>query len=52
MNLGDVGDTFYIIIKGTVGVIVKNPMIKDWNIEYKYYKKLKLWKQEFDIRAK
>ena len=37
MNLGDVGETFYIIIKGTVSVLVKNPLIKDWNIERKFY---------------
>lgn len=52
MNLGDQGDTFYILIKGAVSVLVKNPQIKDWNIEYKYYKKLKAWKEQFDVRAK
>lgn len=40
MNIGDEGDSFYILIKGTVSVLVKNPAIKDWNIEQKYYKKL------------
>jgi len=27
---GDRGETFYIIIKGIVGVRIPNPKIKDW----------------------
>ena len=31
------GDTFYIILKGIVRVMVKNPHIKEWNYHYKYF---------------
>jgi CRP-like cAMP-binding protein len=30
---GDVGENFYIIIKGIVGVEIPNPKIKDWRMQ-------------------
>ena len=46
------GETFFIILQGLVSVMVRNPAIKEWNNEYKYYKELVEWKTKFDIKAK
>tara|TARA_B110000285_G_C14945164_1_gene523975 strand:- start:134 stop:283 length:150 start_codon:yes stop_codon:yes gene_type:complete len=39
-------------MKGFVRVMVKNPTIKDWNIEFKYFKRLQEWKAQFDEKVK
>ena len=51
LEINTSGDAFYIILKGIVRVMVKNPQIKDWNFHYKYFKKLKAWKVKFDKRV-
>ena len=35
-----------------VKVMVRNPAIKDWYSEYKYFADLQKWKSKFDIKAK
>jgi len=51
-EINSTGDEFYIIMKGIVRVMVKNPTVRDWGMEYKYYGQLKEWKKKFDIKAK
>ena len=46
------GETFFIILKGIVSVMVRNPAIKEWNSEFKFYQELVEWKQKFDKKAK
>ena len=43
---GDQGSTFYVIIKGTCSVLVRNPQIREWYSDRKYYKRLVKWKEE------
>jgi CRP-like cAMP-binding protein len=43
---GDVGDLFYLIIKGSVSVQIPNPEIKKWDILRKEFLQLKKWKSE------
>lgn len=31
--------------------MVRNPTIKDWNSEYKYFLELKEWKEKFDMKT-
>ena len=53
VKYGDVGDLFYMIIKGSVSVQIPNPEIKKWDIFRKEYLRLKQWKwEEFDPRAR
>lgn len=33
----DVGDKFYIIVKGLVSIKIPNPSLKDWKQQYKEY---------------
>jgi hypothetical protein len=52
MYQGDKGDKFYVILKGSVSVHIRNPIIKEWKIQWLRYKELKRWKAEnFDKRA-
>ena len=44
---GDVGDKFFIIVKGLVSIKIKNPSIKDWNDEWRRYNNLLNWKNEY-----
>lgn len=49
---GDIGNTFYVIIKGTCSVLVRNPQIRDWYFEYQNYRKLLEWKENiFDPKV-
>jgi hypothetical protein len=32
--------------------MVRNPAIKEWNSEFKFYQELVEWKQKFDKKAK
>ena len=50
-EINSTGETFYIILKGIVRVMVKNPSVRDWGMEYKYYTQLKEWKKKFDVKA-
>jgi hypothetical protein len=43
---GDIGNTFYVIIKGTCSVLIRNPKIKEWYVEYQHFKKLLEWKKK------
>lgn len=47
---GDRGETFYIIIKGMVGVRIPNPKIKDWKNSWNQYKELTKWVEELETR--
>jgi signal-transduction protein with cAMP-binding, CBS, and nucleotidyltransferase domain len=51
-DINSCGETFYIIMKGFARVMVKNPTVKDWNIEFKYFKRLQEWKVQFDEKVK
>jgi|APSaa5957512535_1039671.scaffolds.fasta_scaffold227553_1 signal-transduction protein with cAMP-binding, CBS, and nucleotidyltransferase domain len=51
-EINSTGETFYIILKGVVRVMVKNPSVRDWGLEFKYYSQLKEWKKRFDAKAK
>lgn len=45
-------DKFYIILDGKVSVLVKNPLIDEWEWAMSVYKALSLWKEkEFDKRV-
>ena len=35
-----------------VKVMVRNPAIKEWYSEYKYFSDLQNWKSKFDIKAR
>ena len=37
----DEGDYFYIIIKGTVGIYIPNPLLKDWREQRERFQKVK-----------
>ena len=37
IEINTMGENFYIILKGLVSVLVKNPIVKNWNFEYKHY---------------
>ena len=53
VKYGDVGDLFYMIIKGSVSVQIPNPEIKKWDIFRKEYLRLKQWKwEDFDPKAR
>lgn len=50
---GDIGDKFYIILKGVVSVKVPNPAIKNRYSLWKEYQQLKEWKENvFDLRVR
>lgn len=52
-ELGDYGNTFFVIIKGVCTVLIRNPQINEWYSNRKYYKKLLAWKkEEFDHKVK
>ena len=44
IQFGDIGDNFYIILKGVVAVEVPNPLIKDRDMKAKDFEMLKRWK--------
>ena len=41
---GDIGDKFYVIIKGVVSVHVPNPAIKDRAVKYRNFQNLMEWR--------
>ena len=47
-NFGEKGEKFYVIIKGLLSVETKNPAIKHWYAERKYYLQLLDWRGEFE----
>ena len=53
VKYGDIGDLFYMIIKGSVSVQIPNPAIKKWDMLRKEFTRLKQWKWEhFDPKMK
>ena len=42
---GDIGEQFFVVIKGIVEVLIKNPAIKKWDIVRNDYEKLLKWKK-------
>lgn len=51
-DYGDEGDKFYIIIKGTCSVLIRNPKIREWYHQWIQYQKLLAWKEDkFDRRV-
>ena len=51
-NYGEVGDKFYIILRGVVSINTPNSAIKDRAVKFKDYQLLLEWKEnEFDKKA-
>jgi hypothetical protein len=48
ITFDEVGEHFYVILKGSVAVNVANPLIKYWRDKHREYLKLKKWKIGFD----
>ena len=52
VTYGEVGEKFYIIIKGSCSVNIPNPAIKDWKYMKKQYDELVNWRrQNFDKKV-
>ena len=43
INYGEVGDKFYIMLKGIASVIIPNSAIKDRAVKWREYKSLLEW---------
>ena len=52
ITYGEVGDLFYVLIKGSVSVNIPNPMIRHWKDKLQYKEDLIQWKQKFDVMIK
>ena len=52
ITYGEVGDLFYVLIKGSVSVNIPNPMIRHWKDKLQYKEDLIRWKQKFDVMIK
>jgi hypothetical protein len=50
-EFGDIGDKFYMILKGIVSIQVPNQKVKNWDFYWNQYSKLKEWKSNFDLRV-
>jgi len=51
ITYGDIGRTFYILMKGLCSVQVPNPAIDGWKLRYREYNSLKQWKESFDEKV-
>lgn len=52
-HYGDIGNTFYVIIKGICSVMIRNPKIKEWYADYQHFKNLLEWeKNEFKPKCR
>ena len=51
ITYGDLGSTFYILMKGLCSVHIPNPAIDGWKLRYREYKSLKQWKESFDEKV-
>ena len=49
-NYGESGDLFYIIVKGSVGVMIPNPKIANWKRERKEYDVLDEWVKKLEVK--
>lgn len=47
-NYGDEGDQFFVIVKGSVKVHVRNQTLKNWKQQRVVYQRLLDWKKELD----
>ena len=45
MKYGDIGDKFYLILRGVVSVEIPNPSILDWKSKNEEYMRLKKWRE-------
>jgi hypothetical protein len=45
VTYGEIGTKFYVIIKGVVGILIKNPAISDWKAKKIDYDNLKRWEK-------
>ena len=53
INHGDIGDQFFIILKGVVSVQIPNPNIEQRHTKKRDFERLLKWKKEdFDPRVK
>lgn len=53
INYGDIGDQFFIILKGVVSVHIPNPNIEQRHTKKRDFERLLKWKKEdFDLRVK
>ena len=48
VTFDEIGENFFVILKGSVAVYVANPLIKHWREKQLEYTKLKQWKIGFD----
>lgn len=49
-QLGDDGDQFYIILTGSVSVMVRNHQLKNWKQQRVLFQRLLDWKKEMEIK--
>ena len=50
INYGELGDKFYIVLKGVVKVLIPNDTIPDRAVKWKNYMFLKDWKRDvYDV---
>ena len=49
-NYGDTGDLFYIIVKGSVAVMIPNPRITNWKRERKELEVLEDWVRKLEVK--
>ena len=53
INYGEIGDKFYLVLSGFLGVYLPNPKVKEWNWAHSEYNKLLDWqKNEFHPRVR
>ena len=46
LEFDSIGDYFYVILDGAVGIHIPNPEIKLWRTRYEFFKKLKDWENQ------
>ena len=52
VTYGEVGNEFFLILKGLVSIQIPNPAVPEWKIKWRDYQKLLDWKKStFDPRA-
>ena len=50
IEYGEPGELFYIIVKGTVGIMIPNPSIQSWKRERKEFDQLEAWVGRLQIK--
>ena len=43
IKFGEPGDQFFVIIQGTLGVMIPNPSVKKWKANYQRWNKVQKW---------